>query len=222
VRASLAGPAQNQGEAAGDTYTSIERLAGSKFADTLTGDALGNVLTGSGGADTLDSGAGFDFASYFSATMAVTVSVSNPAANTGEAAGDRFIGIEGLASSAFNDTLTGDKGDNWLVGQSGADVLDGGAGYDTAAYTTAMAAVTASLAQPSANTGEATAGAVGALASGAFYKGTAAHASSDRIIYNQTTGALLYDADGTGTKAAVQFATVSGSVSLTASDFTIV
>ena len=46
--------------------------------------------------------------------------------------------------------------------------------------------------------------------------GTAANDIGDRIICNQATGRLLYDADGTGATAAVHFAMVSGGVALTA------
>src|SRR5258708_1592375 len=38
VVANLLAPAGNTGDAAGDSYTSIENLTGSNFADTLTGD----------------------------------------------------------------------------------------------------------------------------------------------------------------------------------------
>ena len=40
-------------------------------------------------------------------------------------------GIENLAGSAFNDTLTGDANDNILVGGLGNDSLFGGAGNNT-------------------------------------------------------------------------------------------
>ena len=48
------------GGSGGDTYISIENLAGSGFHDRLTGNAAANVLTGQGGADRLDGGGGDD------------------------------------------------------------------------------------------------------------------------------------------------------------------
>ena len=128
VTASLANPASNTGEAAGDTYSSIERLRGSAFDDILTGDAGNNYLVGGLGADILDGGAGFDFAGYQNAATAVIASLANPAINTGEAAGDTYTSIEGLIGSAFNDKLTGDANNNILRGGLGGDVLDGGRG----------------------------------------------------------------------------------------------
>ncbi|MER8744205.1 M10 family metallopeptidase C-terminal domain-containing protein [Mesorhizobium sp. M0478] len=48
------------GKSGGDTYISIENLAGSGFNDHLTGDGAANVLTGQGGADKIDGGGGDD------------------------------------------------------------------------------------------------------------------------------------------------------------------
>jgi Ca2+-binding RTX toxin-like protein len=53
VVASLIAPGPNTGDAAGDLYTEIENLAGSAFADRLTGGIGNNTLTGGGGNDTL-------------------------------------------------------------------------------------------------------------------------------------------------------------------------
>ena len=67
VTASLANPAVNTGEAAGDSYISIEDLTGTAFNDTLIGDANHNFL-GRAGADVLNGGAGLDYAGYTNAT----------------------------------------------------------------------------------------------------------------------------------------------------------
>jgi hypothetical protein len=53
IRASLGGSSGNTGEAAGDTYTSVENLTGSDFNDVLFGDAKANVLNGGARADRL-------------------------------------------------------------------------------------------------------------------------------------------------------------------------
>ena len=44
----------------------------------------------------------------------------------------------------------------------------------------------------------------------------------DRVIYDQITGALSYDADGTGVIAQVQFAELDPGLALTNNDFFIV
>jgi Ca2+-binding RTX toxin-like protein len=43
--------------------------------------------------------------------------------------------------------------------------------------------------------------------------------SNDRLIYDQTTGKLYYDADGSGLGAAVQIATLSNLAALHHDDF---
>jgi Ca2+-binding RTX toxin-like protein len=60
VTANLTAAAQNTGDAAGDTYTAIENLLGSAFADTLGGDGNANVIEGGAGNDTLTGNAGND------------------------------------------------------------------------------------------------------------------------------------------------------------------
>jgi serralysin len=64
--------------------------------------------------------------------------------------------------------------------------------------------------------------AAGALAPGAFRTAAAAADADDRIVYNSGTGALLFDVDGLGGAAGVQFATLSTGLALTASDFTVI
>ncbi len=158
VTASMANPALNTGDAAGDTYFGLfgHDLAGSPFDDVLYGDAGDNniigdpdinvylrsgtdqlyggagndTLDGGGGGDRLDGEEGFDAAAYTSAQAGLHVYLLNPAANTGDAQGDTFFNIEAVIGSAFADTIGGDKANNSLFGEAGNDVLHGEGGDD--------------------------------------------------------------------------------------------
>lgn len=148
VVANLTKPSDNVGNAAGDTYFSIENLVGSNFADKLVGNTGSNNLQGGAGVDTLDSGAGndtllggtggdkllggsgVDTASYLLATAGVTASLANAAINTGEAIGDTYSSIENLLGSVFGDKLTGNTGANRINGYKGNDTLTGGSAAD--------------------------------------------------------------------------------------------
>ncbi|NES25016.1 MAG: calcium-binding protein, partial [Symploca sp. SIO3E6] len=63
---------------------------------------------------------------------------------------------------------------------------------------------------------------VGRLDIDQFTIGSAATNASDRFIYNDTTGALFFDPDGTGTIGQVQFAQLSTGLALTNSDIFVV
>ena len=64
------------------------------------------------------------------------------------------VGIT-ASGGAGNDTLTGGTANDRLNGGPGADKLNGGGGIDFADYSTSPTGVTASLANPAINTGEA-------------------------------------------------------------------
>lgn len=61
VTVDLATPLLNSGEAAGDSFTSIEQVIGTNFADSLAGDSSANGLGGFGGNDTLLGRGGDDY-----------------------------------------------------------------------------------------------------------------------------------------------------------------
>ena len=63
---------------------------------------------------------------------------------------------------------------------------------------------------------------IGTLAASAFQTGSVALDADDRILYDSSTGRLLYDADGSGGQAAVQFAVLSTGLSLTNADFLVI
>lgn len=158
VTVNLADRSLNTGEAAGDRFSSIERIRGSQFNDILTGNSRDNVIEGLAGSDILNGGGGFDFARHKDAPAGVTASLADSSINTGHAAGDSYTSIEGLQGSDFGDTLIGNSENNVLIGGRGADFLNGGDGFDFAQYdiNDVRSGVRADLADPSLNEGQAT------------------------------------------------------------------
>jgi Ca2+-binding RTX toxin-like protein len=147
ITASLADPSQNTGEAAGDTYISIENLTGSNNNDTLYGDD-NDIIAGKAGADNLHGGNGSDTADYVSASLAVVVDFVNAGNNTNDAAGDTYDSIENIRGSQSDDTLLGDANANVINGSGGNDIIDGrggldvligGAGNDTFVFSSGLA-----------------------------------------------------------------------------------
>lgn len=105
----------------------LKGLAGNDIITALGGD---DVLNGGAGADTLDGGEGVDTASYADAAGGVSVDLARKKGSYGEALGDKFVSIENLTGSDFDDVLIGDKFNNVIDGGEGADVLNGGNGND--------------------------------------------------------------------------------------------
>jgi serralysin len=139
ITASLAKSSANTNDAKGDTYSSIENLTGSRYADSLYGNSGANSLSGGdgsdrlvggAGADKLIGGSGTDTASYAGATKGVTANLAKSSANTGDAKGDTYSSIESLTGSSYGDRLTGNTGVNRMDGGKGNDVLAGGSGAD--------------------------------------------------------------------------------------------
>jgi Ca2+-binding RTX toxin-like protein len=138
----VAGTATGDGT---DTLVSIEGVLAGNFDDKITGNGDLNILRGNLGDDTIDGGAGSDYADYWGASGGVTVSlVTNT--STGAAGNDVLINIERIRGSDSDDSLTGDANENYLRGMQGNDTLDGGEGSDWADYFQATAGVNVDLA----------------------------------------------------------------------------
>jgi Ca2+-binding RTX toxin-like protein len=108
-----------------------DTLSGLGGNDSINGGDGNDLILGGAGNDFLIGGAGVDIVSYADATAAVTVSLAVTGnQNTGGSGIDSLSQFENLTGSDFNDVLTGDAGDNRIVGGGGADVMSGGAGND--------------------------------------------------------------------------------------------
>jgi predicted extracellular nuclease len=229
-----------------DATTPPVALIGNGFDQIIFGNAGINFIEGGGGADTLvglggddiyvvdnagdyvaeGAGGGRDVVyarASFALNGAEEVEILSTVSRSATAAID-------LSGNDIANEIYGNDGANVLNGGLGADYLVGYGGADIFAFTTALGggnvdaiadflsgtdtialddAVFAGLAP-------------GDLNPNAFVIGTAAQDADDRIVYDQATGALWYDADGNGAGAAVRFATLDGQPIVAASDFTVI
>lgn len=170
---------------------------GTTSSDKIYGDSRTNSLLGNTGNDTIWGGGGHDL-------------------------------IDG---GKGNDRIYGDAGDDFIAGALGRDTLTGGAGkdmfvFDVKPTSTTVDTITDFNAKYDTialfkDVFTAAGGSNVYLKSSAFWTGTKAHDSSDRVIYNKATGTVYYDPDGTGSKAAVAVVKVKPGLSLTYKDFYI-
>jgi serralysin len=120
-------------------------------------------------------------------------------------------GVNILVGTAFNDTLVGGKGSDVLTGGAGADAFVFNFVPNTSNNRDTITDFTSGtdVLQLSKAIYTAISGAIGGLATEQFWSAPGAvtgHDADDRIVYNPTTGILYYDADGSGSGAAVQIA----------------
>lgn len=106
-------------------------IVGSGGEDRLNGGDGADVLRGGAGGDFLDGGAGSDMAEYAGSLGGVLVNLRAQTATGGDAMGDRLVSIENAQGSAFADVLLGSAGANILMGGEGDDALAGDDGNDT-------------------------------------------------------------------------------------------
>jgi Ca2+-binding RTX toxin-like protein len=220
-------------------------LTGNELSNYVLGNEAANSLNGGGGADVLvgyggndsyyvdhagdavleNAGGGFD-AVYTSTSYGLAAGAEVEWLSTAVTYGTAAINLTGNELANF---VLGNDGVNVLDGGGGADTLYGYGGADIFAFTTALGAGNVDTLDFVAGIDKILLGgaagqpflslATGALRAGTVRSGAAALDADDYLLYNSGTGALLYDADGNGAGAAVQFATIATGLTLTAADF---
>ncbi|MHC0062364.1 beta strand repeat-containing protein [Nostoc sp. UIC 10890] len=209
---------------AGNDYLDIYRSTGNNLLDGGDGnDILGvsstgnNLLYGGDGNDILNVfGSGNNLLDGGDGDDSLTAS-SNSGNNT-------LIGGNG------DDTLRGGSGDSILIGGKGNDRLFGEGGTDTFVFNSFdegldrirdFVAINELIQVSTAGFGGGLS--AGVLKTSQFTLGESATTSTQRFIYNSTTGALFFDQDGNaGAFTQVQFAELSTGLSLTNNNFVVV
>ncbi|WP_183946011.1 calcium-binding protein, partial [Sphingomonas sp. BK580] len=82
------------GDAAGDTFSSIEAFLGSRGDDTFISGSDASAFNGDAGTDTLD---------YSGSASAVTLDLTAGTGKGGDAEGDTFTNVERFVGTSFND-----------------------------------------------------------------------------------------------------------------------
>ena len=153
---------------------------------------------------------------------------------TGATANTSDTTANGLDTSSYTENgliLTGNSGANSITGTHLSDKITGGTGNDTFIFSTALDSVTNIDTITDFTSGQdaiqlnlaifTTLGATGVLNADTFYNGTNAHDASDRIIYDNLTGTLYYDEDGTGSAVQVEFIKLTGIPAIINTDFIV-
>ena len=145
------------------------------------------------------------------------------------------LGLINLTGNEIAQNITGNAGANTLAGAGGNDTLTGGLGADVFLFNTALNAATNrdlitdfNVAADTIRLDDAVFAFIGApglaLAANLFKNLTTGGPvdADDKILYNDVTGAIFYDIDGSGITAATQFATLTGAPTVTFNDFFVV
>jgi trimeric autotransporter adhesin len=218
---------------------------GNTLNNTITGNAGDNILQGEGGDDVFIGGLGDDTYVIDSASdivmenpdegddsvfSSVSYSLGANVENLVLIGPDTINGI----GNDLDNILMGNEVDNVLAGGNGNDVLVGGDGSDHFLFNTELNSSTNIDEIVDFTSGEDTMdlslgifselGLEGTLSLDFFAAGDTGSAldENDYILYNTTSGALFYDADGNGAGVAIQFATLTSKPqTLMAADFTV-
>jgi Ca2+-binding RTX toxin-like protein len=197
----------------------VDAMAGGAGSDIYVVDNQNDTVAEAGGQ-------GFDEVRT-SVSWTLTAGADVETLRTTDDAGTNAINLTGNASGNI---VIGNDGNNIIGGGDGDDELTGLGGQDSFRFDTALNAATNvdvitdfNVADDTILLENAVFDTIGAaLGAEEFIIGAAAQDAGDRIIYNSANGALLFDSDGTGGTAAVQFAQLSTGLALTNLDFLVV
>lgn len=144
-----------------------------------------------------------------------------------------FGGDDVVRGRGGNDWIKADGGDDILYGGTGKDTLSGGSGHDTFVFDTKAGSKNVDTISDFSNKSDMIAidhlvyrgiGSAGELEEDAFQVNRTGRAEddADRVIYNEKTGDLFFDADGNGSGAAVKFAHITAGLKLTEANFDLI
>ena len=119
-----------------DTFTNVERIVGTRFADTFNGSAFNDAFIGGDGIDTFNGGLGIDEVTYAQETVGggiLGIKADLAAHTVIDAYGktDVVNSIENITGTPFADVMLGDAAANTFVGGRSNDIMDGKTGIDT-------------------------------------------------------------------------------------------
>jgi Ca2+-binding RTX toxin-like protein len=240
--AALADPSDDNWQSLLTLLTSGPVVAvGSSDDDILVGGAHADHLVGKGGSDwflagrgndTLSGGSGNDFILAAGGKDRATGAGGKDAIDGGDGKDKLFGGggDDGIAGGNGKDLIKGGPGNDMLEGGRGNDVLFGGSGNDSFFFQLSPGAVGVDKLKDFSAGHDSIylfqdafegIGGLGALDVGKFHVGPHAHDKSDRVIYDNQTGALYYDADGKGGATQIKFAELDAGLKLSNANFTV-
>jgi Ca2+-binding RTX toxin-like protein len=222
-------------------------VRGSAGDNALQGMAGNDWINSGDGRDSIDGGVGADFIFGGSGTDLIDGGSGNDklqgASGNDQIAGgagkDSVYGGNGddrLSGGVGHDRVNGGLGHDWISGGSGNDTLYGGSGQDRFVFDTKPNTISNvdkildfKPSDDSIYLDEAIFTELGegsdkgaAIGQEMFVSASRAQDAQDRIIYDQETGSLYYDRDGTGSAAQVKFATLSNKAKLSFHDFFVI
>ncbi len=206
----------------------IDTMSGGLGNDIYSADNVDDIITENlnGGIDKINSSVSYVLSDNVeNLTLTGTLNVDA----TGNGAANIIVGNSGsnhLIGGAGNDTLNGKAGNNILTGGTGMDyfqfrtadhietghidtITDFNVADDTIKLDKSVFTVFTNL-NPSA------------IGISQFVIGSNAWDADDFIIYDNTTGRVLYDPDGSGSDAAIEFAAVTTGLAMDNKDFHVI